>query len=146
MMSSTLTAVTLRTGTHSDAWPGVSASADSFKEQLLRTSASSGPYGSSQSLLKLMHIGDLGARNPEQISGGQRQGVALACALAIEPSSAARTRSRMSRGEGGGGVAASKLYRRIENGRLHARLVDSVMQDLSSRSVGNLRGVPLVGE
>ena len=29
MMSSTLTAVTLRTGTHSDAWPGVSASADS---------------------------------------------------------------------------------------------------------------------
>ena len=39
-----------------------------------------------QSLLELMHIGDLGARYPEQISGGQRQRVALARALAIEPS------------------------------------------------------------
>jgi sulfate transport system ATP-binding protein len=39
-----------------------------------------------QSLLDLMHIGDLGARYPEQISGGQRQRVALARALAIEPS------------------------------------------------------------
>ena len=32
-----------------------------------------------------MHIGELGARYPEQISGGQRQRVALARALAIEP-------------------------------------------------------------
>jgi sulfate transport system ATP-binding protein len=39
-----------------------------------------------QSLLDLMHIGDLGARYPEQISGGQRQRVALARALAIGPS------------------------------------------------------------
>jgi len=38
-----------------------------------------------QSLLELMHIGELGARYPEQISGGQRQRVALARALAIEP-------------------------------------------------------------
>jgi sulfate transport system ATP-binding protein len=38
-----------------------------------------------QSLLELMHIGDLGARYPEHISGGQRQRVALARALAIEP-------------------------------------------------------------
>jgi sulfate transport system ATP-binding protein len=38
-----------------------------------------------QSLLELMHIGDLGGRYPEQISGGQRQRVALARALAIQP-------------------------------------------------------------
>ena len=38
-----------------------------------------------QSLLELMHIGELGGRYPEQISGGQRQRVALARALAIEP-------------------------------------------------------------
>ena len=39
-----------------------------------------------QSLLDLMHIGELATRYPEQISGGQRQRVALARALAIEPS------------------------------------------------------------
>jgi sulfate/thiosulfate transport system ATP-binding protein len=34
-----------------------------------------------QSLLKLMHIGDLGSRHPERISGGQRHRAALARAL-----------------------------------------------------------------
>lgn len=36
-------------------------------------------------MLELVHLGDLGARKPDQLSGGQKQRVALARALVVKP-------------------------------------------------------------